>query len=631
MSGVSALDDARHGINAEEHTPLLSGTPAGHALPPSVSPIPDYATKQLSEEAANESPEDSGVKPRDPKPCCTRRRCCCCGLCLIVFAGLAAVGIFYVYPMLLKLDGNVPPAPAIPPGAPAEPVIASVGRSTVDLEWELPENEGTATIVMFQVQWRSHDDWPDVPQLNVTDVHVTATDLLGNVTYCFQVRAVSSAGFGNFSDPACNTTLLPTAPDLPTAVFPVGTSRTGFTAAIELGADNGDPISAVVVEYEEVAGGRSENVGASWEVGCLVEPPCGARGEPCTCTVSGLAVGKAYQVRCRTNNSIGDSEWTKPVKWHTDYTNAKVPAMPTHLSQKYSTSSAFTVKWTPPRVDGGAMVLGYRLQSALVNATHWITDSNSTSTEHAIEGLLGNTVYCVRVQAFNSAGLGPWSTPNNTVGGVNCFRTDSPKAPGIPVLLPLPLGASGTSITVGWTVPPANGRAITNYTLQRDDWWVDGPLSTVFEGDDTQFTADQSMLPATVYHFRVRASNAVGDSEWSDVANYSTDQAGHCGNPSDVAVYKRTKSSMKREIQTCLIKCALDPHQEDCVKNCIQTNVGLTQPCGSCWYEEGMCTLKHCAFPCKIPGSDKCTQCSEQNCFPACVACSGIPKEFFPP
>lgn len=53
------------------------------------------------------------------------------------------------YPMLLKLDGNVPPAPAIPPGAPAEPVIASVGRSTVDLEWELPENEGTATIVML--------------------------------------------------------------------------------------------------------------------------------------------------------------------------------------------------------------------------------------------------------------------------------------------------------------------------------------------------------------------------------------------------------------------------------------------------------------------------------------------------
>lgn len=30
MSGVSALDDARHGINTEEHTPLLSGTPGDH-------------------------------------------------------------------------------------------------------------------------------------------------------------------------------------------------------------------------------------------------------------------------------------------------------------------------------------------------------------------------------------------------------------------------------------------------------------------------------------------------------------------------------------------------------------------------------------------------------------------------
>ena len=46
------------------------------------------------------------------------------------------------------------------------------------------------------------------------------------------------------------------------------------------------------------------------------------------------------------------------------------------------------------------------------------------------------------------------------------------------------------------------------------------------------------------YSFRVRAANDVGPSVWSAVVNYSTDQAGFCGNPRCTAHHHQTPLSI---------------------------------------------------------------------------------------
>ena len=54
-------------------------------------------------------------------------------------------------------------------------------------------------------------------------------------------------------------------------------------------------------------------------------------------------------------------------------------------------------------------------------------------------------------------------------------------------------------------------------------------------------------------------------------------------------------------------------------------------PCAGCWADEGLCTVGHCLLPCANPTSAACAACSEAHCFPACVACSGLPRWAFPP
>ena len=71
--------------------------------------------------------------------------------------------------------------------------------------------------------------------------------------------------------------------------------------------------------------------------------------------------------------------------------------------------------------------------------------------------------------------------------------------------------------------------------------------------------------------------------------------------------------------------------KEQCVIDSLHSAPGLSPGCARCWYAEGMCTLAKCALPCLAPASAVCLECSEDNCFPECVSCSGLQRWAFPP
>ena len=142
-----------------------------------------------------------------------------------------------------------------------------------------------------------------------------------------------------------------------------------------------------------------------------------------------------------------------------------------------------------------------------------------------------------------------------------------------------------------------------------------------------------NLLPATEYHFRVRTLGSMGAGNWSKTLAGTTQDSGTCGNTNDVLVYKGTKDTMQADIQHCLVKCATKGQQ--CVDTCVSEKVCvgaycLTKKCSDCWFAEGTCTIKHCALKCVVPTSAGCAACSEKNCFPACVTCSGMPTWAFP-
>ncbi|MEX2627596.1 MAG: fibronectin type III domain-containing protein [Ilumatobacteraceae bacterium] len=93
-----------------------------------------------------------------------------------------------------------------------------------------------------------------------------------------------------------------------------------------------------------------------------------------------------------------------------------VATAPTGASASPAAGSA-TVTWTAPSDDGGASVIGYRIDSA-TDGTTWTTqiaDTGSATTTHTVTGLTPGETLQFRIAAINTVGISPWSTPTAAV------------------------------------------------------------------------------------------------------------------------------------------------------------------------------------------------------------------------
>ena len=103
------------------------------------------------------------------------------------------------------------------------------------------------------------------------------------------------------------------------------------------------------------------------------------------------------------------------------------------------------------------------------------------------------------------------------VATVTISITDVAEPPDAPTTIPVSaVAGSTTSLTVSWTAPANAGRpAIDNYDVQYRvsgaTAWTDGPQNVT-----TTTTTIAGLVADTLYEVQVRATNAEGDSGWSD-------------------------------------------------------------------------------------------------------------------
>ena len=283
--------------------------------------------------------------------------------------------------------------------------------------------------------------------------------------------------------PAAPTTLVATA---------AGTTQINLTWA-----DNASNETGFIVE-------RSLNGSTGWtQVGT---PAANATSFSNT----GLSPSTQYFYRVRATNSGTDSTNSNTANATTQATPT-APAAPTNLAATAFSSSQINLTWT----DNANNETGFILERSPDGVNNWtqVATPAQNATSASDTTVLASTQYFYRIRATN--GVGP-STDSNVVNAT------TPAAPSVPAT-PSNLAAtavSATQINLTWT---DNANNETGFIVERSlngttGWTQVGTPAT----NATSFNNNTGLSAGTQYFYRVRATNGVGPSGNSNVANATT-------------------------------------------------------------------------------------------------------------
>jgi len=219
---------------------------------------------------------------------------------------------------------------------------------------------------------------------------------------------------------------------------------------------------------------------------------------------TGLSSNTTYIYRVRAYNSNGNSYYSNE---STAATATIPPVAPGGLGASAVSESQIDLTWT----DNSANESGFRIERSPDGSSGWteIDTVNADVTTFSDTGLSKNTQYYYRVRAYNGAGESAWSS--------NADATTNDMIPQAPTSL-TSVGASSSQVNLTWSDNSDNEVGFKIERSLNGTTW--NQVTTV--GAGTVSYSDTGLDHATLYHYRVRAYNIVGDSAYSNVDTAQT-------------------------------------------------------------------------------------------------------------
>lgn len=195
-----------------------------------------------------------------------------------------------------------------------------------------------------------------------------------------------------------------------------------------------------------------------------------------------------------------------------------IPTAPSNLSATAVGATQINLIWTDNASDPNNEA-SFAIERA-TNSTFTTGLSTSTvranSVAHVETGLAAGTTYYFRVRAANAAGE---SANSNVVSETTLAAATPPAAPSS--LVATAVGNSQINLT--WTDNASNPNSETGFKIDRatNETFTAG-LSTVATGANATSYSVNGLAAGTTYYFRVRSTNAAGDSAHSNTAGATT-------------------------------------------------------------------------------------------------------------
>uniref|UniRef100_A0A8C2KHJ0 Fibronectin type-III domain-containing protein 3A-like n=1 Tax=Cyprinus carpio TaxID=7962 RepID=A0A8C2KHJ0_CYPCA len=371
------------------------------------------------------------------------------------------------------------------PGAPEAcrpPHVTCKSPTCAVISWESPPCNGAA-VSEYRLEWGAAEGSMQMCYTGAALSH-EMRGLLPATNYFCRVQAVNVAGVGPFSD----AVLCQTPCSVPAPVSSIHTLRESEMR------DEEDE------EARPLLYSPSTCLGLRWEAPCdhgseitsyqidLGERQPILTGPVTKYIIQNLQPDTTYRIRIQALNSLGAGPFSHTFKLKTK----PLPPLPPRLECTASSHQTLRFKWGEgPAKAQPTDSLQYHLQMEDKNG-RFISLYKGPCHTHKVQRLNESTSYVFRIQAFNEAGEGPFST-------VYTFTT--PLSPPAPLKAPR-VERVDESCEVSWeTLPPMKGDPVI-YCLQ--SMQGNSEFKQIYKGSATSYQLP-NLSSSTEYRFRVCA------------------------------------------------------------------------------------------------------------------------------
>lgn len=371
--------------------------------------------------------------------------------------------------------------PGTAPTAPTQLTGSALAWNRVRLFWTDTSNDETSFDIL-----RQHNQESVFFSVGANVEAFTDTTVVGSTTYNYSVRARNNVDVSGYAGPASVTTP-PGPPSVPPnfAAAPVS----GSVITLSWSASTGGPVTYLL---------EMRLPPAAFAPLATVSNTIFSRD------VTGLLPNTTYEFRIKARNANGDSDWSPVASARTAQT---LPNAPSGLNGTALVGGvSVQLNWT----DNANNETGFEIQARLNQGGTFaaVAHPGADATSAVVSGLLPSTAYDFRVAASNELGLSGFS---NIV-----LVTTLAAPPATPVNL-VATGTSTTRIDLTWQAGSGGG-SVTDYSLERR-LLPAGSFAVIGNPSGGQLGyGDQGLPPDTPYEYRIRAHNAAGFSDYSNVA-----------------------------------------------------------------------------------------------------------------
>jgi fibronectin type 3 domain-containing protein len=385
-------------------------------------------------------------------------------------------------------------ADTTPPTAPSNLTATAASSTQINLTWTAStDNVGVTGYLIQRCQGAGCTTFAQIAAPAGTGTTYIDTGLSPSMSYSYQIIATDAAGNLSLPSNVGTATTLAGPPSAPSALTATAASATQINLSWTNNATNQ---SGFKVE-------RSPDNVTFTQIGTT-----GATTT--TYSDSPLAPLTIYYYRVRATNGSGDSAYSN-VANATTLADTTPPTAPSNLAATAPSSTQINLSWTASTDNVG--VTGYKIQRCQGSGCTTfaqIAAPPGTGTTFNDTGLTPLTSYSYQIIATDAAGN--LSSPSNIASA-----TTLAGAPAAPSGL-VATAASPTQINLSWTNNATNQ---TGSKVERSPDGVTFAQIGTTPGATTTYS-DPTVLPLTIYYYRVRATNAVGDSAYSNISNATT-------------------------------------------------------------------------------------------------------------